>query len=164
MITHRRILSPVRLPVPPPRHMLERKTRFELATPTLARWCSTTELLPHMLKNFYSDKLFNLLVRVKGVEPPRLAALDPKSSASASSATPAADIYKTGEPCRIRTCDPLIKSQMLYRLSKWLSKWCRRKESNPRPTDYKSVALPTELHRHLKLVEDDGLEPPTLCL
>ena len=25
---------------------LERKTRFELATPTLARWCSTTELLP----------------------------------------------------------------------------------------------------------------------
>ena len=25
---------------------MERKTRFELATPTLARWCSTTELLP----------------------------------------------------------------------------------------------------------------------
>ena len=32
------------------------------------------------------------MVRVKGVEPPRLAALDPKSSASANSATPAADI------------------------------------------------------------------------
>ena len=31
------------------------------------------------------------MVRVKGVEPPRLAALDPKSSASANSATPAAD-------------------------------------------------------------------------
>ena len=27
---------------------LERKTRFELATPTLARWCSTTELLPQI--------------------------------------------------------------------------------------------------------------------
>ena len=26
--------------------------------------------------------------------------------------------------------------------------WCRQKESNPRPTDYKSVALPTELCRH----------------
>ena len=50
VVTYRRILSPVRLPVPPPRHMLERKTRFELATPTLARWCSTTELLPHVQK------------------------------------------------------------------------------------------------------------------
>ncbi len=71
----RGILSPLRLPIPPPRHCLfeaaigvepmnrgfadlrlshlatppqinERETRLELATPTLARWCSTTELLP----------------------------------------------------------------------------------------------------------------------
>ncbi len=28
---------------------LERETRFELATPTLARLCSTTELFPHAL-------------------------------------------------------------------------------------------------------------------
>ena len=40
--------------------------------------------------------------------------LDPKSSASASSAT-SANI--NGEPCRIRTCDTLIKSQVLYQLS-----------------------------------------------
>ena len=47
VVTYRRILSPVRLPVPPPRqNLLERKTGFEPATPTLARWCSTTELLP----------------------------------------------------------------------------------------------------------------------
>ena len=26
-------------------------------------------------------------------------------------------------------------------------KWCRHQESNPGPTDYKSVALPTELYR-----------------
>ncbi len=26
--------------------------------------------------------------------------------------------------------------------------WCRRKDLNPQPTDYKSVALPVELHRH----------------
>ena len=32
----------------PPKRKMERKTRLELATPTLARWCSTTELLPHM--------------------------------------------------------------------------------------------------------------------
>ena len=26
--------------------------------------------------------------------------------------------------------------------------WCRHQESNSGPTDYKSVALPTELYRH----------------
>jgi hypothetical protein len=88
VVTYRRILSPVRLPVPPPRHKLERKTGFEPATPTLARWCSTTELLPRTYKK---------MVRVKGVEPPRLAAPDPKSGASANSATPAC-VIKNGEP------------------------------------------------------------------
>ena len=34
---------------------LERKTRFELATPTLARWCSTTELLPQRIWLGYLD-------------------------------------------------------------------------------------------------------------
>ena len=29
----------------------------------------------------------------------------------------------------------------------YCSYWCRLQESNPRPTDYKSVALPTELNR-----------------
>ncbi len=47
----------------------------------------------------------------------------------------------------------------------WL-KWCRQEDLNPQPTDYKSVALPVELHRQVKnkMVEDDGIEPPTLCL
>ena len=35
--------------------IMERKTRFELATPTLARWCSTTELLPHFKWLGYLD-------------------------------------------------------------------------------------------------------------
>ena len=43
---------------------LERETRFELATSTLARLRSTTELFPHLR---YSQKV----VRMKGVEPPR---------------------------------------------------------------------------------------------
>ena len=30
----------------------KRKTGFEPATPTMARWCSTTELLPHFLLTF----------------------------------------------------------------------------------------------------------------
>ena len=40
---------------------LERETRFELATSTLARLRSTAELFPH----------FKIMVRMKGVEPPR---------------------------------------------------------------------------------------------
>ena len=51
----------------------ERETGFEPATSTLARLHSTTELFPQL--------------RVKGVEPPRRKTLDPKSSASTSSAT-----------------------------------------------------------------------------
>ena len=27
--------------------------------------------------------------------------------------------------------------------------WCRQEDLNPQPTDYKSVALPVELHRHI---------------
>ena len=43
--------------------------------------------------------------------------------------------------------------------------WCRPEDLNPQPTDYKSVALPIELGRHKdNMVEDDGIEPPTLCL
>ncbi len=30
-------------------------------------------------------------------------------------------------------------------------KWCRREDLNPQPTDYKSVALPVELQRHIQL-------------
>ena len=50
VVTYRRILSPVRLPVPPPRqhNYLERKTGFEPATPTLARLYSTPEPLAHI--------------------------------------------------------------------------------------------------------------------
>ena len=51
--------------------------------------------------------------------------------------------------------------------------WCRLKDLNPQPTDYKSVALPIELSRHflcflflhfILMVEANGLEPLTLCL
>ena len=31
-------------------------------------------------------------------------------------------------------------------------KWCRREDLNPQPTDYKSVALPVELHRQMLIL------------
>ena len=46
-VTLQQFLRLPRLPIPPLR--LERKTRFELATPSLARRCSTAELLPPVI-------------------------------------------------------------------------------------------------------------------
>ena len=54
---YRGILSPLRLPFRHPGKNslnlkpMERETRFELATPTLARLCSTPELFPHRLRS-----------------------------------------------------------------------------------------------------------------
>ena len=39
---------------------MERETRFELATPTLARLCSTPELFPHFVELKWNDTIFLL--------------------------------------------------------------------------------------------------------
>ena len=57
---------------------LERKTGFEPATPTLARLCSTSWAI------FAS-------VRMKGLEPPRLSAPDPKSGVATNYTTSASN-------------------------------------------------------------------------
>ena len=44
------------------------------------------------------------------------------------------------------------------------SMWCRLKDLNPQPPDYKSGALPIELSRLKNMVGADGIEPPTPCL
>jgi hypothetical protein len=45
------------------------------------------------------------------------------------------------------------------------SMWCRLKDLNPQPPDYKSGALPIELSRQINyMVGADGIEPPTPCL
>ena len=88
-----RILSPLRLPIPPPRligdspaKLLERETGFGPATPALARQCSTAELFPQTVDD-YTDRNPFLQLRRAGFEPARPKALAPKASASASSAT-----------------------------------------------------------------------------
>ena len=53
-----------------------------------------------------------ILVRVRGLEPPRIAALEPKSSVSTNST-----ILAHGAPTRTRTADLLITNQLLYQLS-----------------------------------------------
>ena len=47
---------------------MERETRFELATPTLARLCSTTELFPHLINiiNCWAGSIANFFYDVKG--------------------------------------------------------------------------------------------------
>ena len=68
------------------------------------------------------EVFFVFMMRVEGLEPPRRETPDPKSGASANSAIRAKyevpfSLGENGEPCRIRTYDTLIKSQVLYQLS-----------------------------------------------
>ena len=118
--TNRRILSPVRLPVPPPRHYINYWSERRDLNPRPSPWQGGVlplnyvriDLLFYIKKcrlhdlntrpsDYKSDalptELSRLLsiMRVKGVEPPRREALDPKSSASANSAKPA---NMNGEP------------------------------------------------------------------
>ncbi len=67
------------------------------------------------------SRIFSLssfrVVRAKRFELIRPGAPEPKSGASANSATPAFAQKRAGDPSEIRTPDTLIKSQVLYRLS-----------------------------------------------
>ena len=42
-----------------------------------------------------------------------------------------------------------LASQLDNKTTSSVQKWSWREESNPRPADYKSAALPTELRQHL---------------
>ena len=49
-------------------------------------------------------------------------------------------------------CSPSVAHTDILQdnISETLCEWCRLGDSNTRPTDYKSVALPTELNRQNK--------------
>ena len=70
------------------------------------------------------------------------------------------------EEHRFELWNPKEQIYSLPRLttSLFLQIWCRLRESNPQPTDYKSVALPITLSRQTKMVGAIGLEPMTPCL
>lgn len=59
--------------------------------------------------------------------------------------------------CSTNWANGSLLKRLVY-LTIW--KWCRQEDLNPQPTDYKSVALPIELHRQI-VVARDGIEPPT---
>ena len=89
-------------------------------------------------------------MRVKGVEPPRPKALDPKSSASASSATPA-DFLKSRED-RIRTCDPLVPNQVLYQAELLPDKqknYAPKRSRTPNLLIRSQTLYPVELWAHI---------------
>ena len=57
-----------------------------------------------------------------------------------------------------KICSKKIRAYLLCRVIYLLSSnWCRHQDSNSGPIDYKSIALPTELCRHM--AEDVGFEP-----
>ena len=53
-------------------------------------------------------------------------------------------------PEATRACQQLLMNNQAWQASipRPTGEWSWREESNPGPTDYKSVALPTELYRH----------------
>gem|GEM_PF-3289353 len=64
-----------------------------------------------------------------------------------------------GDPRRTRTFDPLVKSQLLYRLSYEVIMWLAWQDLNLRITGSKPVALPLG-YRPMYMVEGEGFEPP----
>ena len=97
-------------------------------------------------------KSFPCLERVKGLEP---LAFCLASRCSTNWATPA---YFCGER-RIRTFEGFSRQiYSLIPLTAWVSPpgWSWQWDSNPQPADYKSAALPTELHSQILWAKKDS--------
>ena len=111
--------------------ILERKTGFEPATPTLARLCSTPELLPHCLywwrdpesnrghMDFQSialpSELSRLAVVILLAGPTRLELATFGVTGRHSKPTELRPRVITGGRSRVRTYDPLRVKQVFYR-------------------------------------------------
>ena len=60
------------------------------------------------------------------------------------------------EPARALAHHPLKMACLPFHHNRMEYKWCLRTESNCRHTDFQSVALPTELPRHVFFVKKNG--------
>jgi hypothetical protein len=69
-----------------------------------------------------------------------------------NSFTPVTLCKNHGGGGQIRTAEPegadLQSAAFSHFATPPSAEWCRQEDLNPQPTDYKSVALPVELHRH----------------
>ena len=81
-----------------------------------------------------------LLVEGGGFEPPKVEPADLQSAPFDHSGTP-----PKIKPRILRERNKTVNRNKLIRHKKFWSWWT---DSNPRPADYKSAALPTELHQH----------------
>ena len=101
--------------------------------------CSS--LRPRFITEISYIQLTNWLVVGGGFEPPKASPTDLQSVPFDHSGTPPERLNirspKTG--CRARRYNAVTR----------IIKWSQRRDSNPRPTDYKSVALPAELRWHI---------------
>ena len=103
------------------RKIMERKTGLEPATPTLARWCSTAELLPHR-KLFSCGHDRETYISMGSVGPSScrnndLCGHSPATVGTARPGGPALADDKNGAAGRNRTADTRIFSPLLYQLS-----------------------------------------------
>src|SRR4030042_1750858 len=114
---------------------VERKTRFELATSSLARRRSTAELLPHFLLLYQKICLKTLRVILNQI----LRSL----RMSGSKWCRGGDLNSYGltptTPSRWRV-------YLFHPLGIHCTSWQGRQDSNPRPAVLETAALPSELH------------------
>ncbi len=102
--------------------------RFHDLRRTFGTMCALNRVPPKTLQGWMGHKDIQTTMKYYVVSPEEFEQEEMKrldvimdtyvdTSKTAVSAESAELIEKSGEPCRIRTCDPLIKSQLLYQLS-----------------------------------------------
>ena len=109
--------------------------------------CRTKVALLHLHIAYYFPRKvlnapFSNLVAEGGFEPPKL-------SRQIYSLIPLAARESRLHIVPFKSCRTLLLPIKANKISKFTQNWSWREESNPRPADYKSAALPTELRQHL---------------
>ncbi len=117
------------------------KTTFLQIADNAFRKKPCSSLRPRFLTEISYIQLNNWLVVGGGFEPPKASPTDLQSVPFDHSGTPPERLNIRSPKTNRHGC---IDDAVTLPL-----KWSQRRDSNPRPTDYKSVALPAELRWHI---------------